>query len=427
MPEWFARWFKWREDRVSRVDSARGQFRDYVEPIVLGLMMEELTQTHGKQIVSKLDALVVSGEMKWKTARNIWGWVSKAMNDAAKCKEASLCVLDANPFAGVVGPDKGKKTAKQYLYPDELLQLLSCEAVPLWGRRLYAFAAYSYMRAGEIAAMKWADVETGRGFVTVDEAVDREGDRQAASKLRKQKLSTTKPRGTKGTKTDAARTFRLEPNVLPMLQAMSVDAKDTDGVLFPVLPPPSGRGGMAAVFRDDLLAAGVRRAALHNATPTRKAITFHDLRATACTWAAIRGGSELQIRGRSGHETLSVLSDYVRDAAPIRRGSFGEVFPELPECLLGSVSRRPESVPGVPRTPTFIEKFERDTGFESPSTTGTSQRDFPRRSENEPGKVSRPETPSDTRGRGTHDALAQAWSLLRRLRGELRGRQRRRD
>ncbi len=276
-------------------------------------------------------------------------------------------MLDANPFAGVVGPDKGQKTAKQYLYPEELLQLLSCEAVPLWRRRLYAFAVYSYMRAGEIAAIKWADVDTGPGFVTVHEAVDREGDRQAVSKLRKQKLSTTKPSGTKGTKTDAARTFRLEPNVLPMLQAMFVEAKDGRGLLFPVLPPPSGRGGMAAVFRDDLVTAGIDRQALHNATATRKAMTFHDLRATAVTWAAIRGDSELQIRARSGHETLAVLSDYVREAAAIREG-FGEVFPALPECLLRIGSERPESVPRVPRTPSFVEKFERDTGFE-PATS----------------------------------------------------------
>ena len=121
--------------------------------------------------------------------------------------------------------------------------------------------------------------------------------------------------------------------------------------------------------------------ALHNATPTRKAITFHDLRATACTWAAIRGDSELQIRGRSGHETLSVLRDYVRDAEAIKEG-VGTVFPELPTCLLGLASGQcPRSVPA---TPSFVAKFERDTGFESPSTTGTSQRNFPARSENAP-------------------------------------------
>jgi hypothetical protein len=35
--------------------------------------------------------------------------------------------------------------------------------------------------------------------------------------------------------------------------------------------------------------AGVKRAELHRTDKTRKALTWHDLRATGVTWMAIRG------------------------------------------------------------------------------------------------------------------------------------------
>jgi Phage integrase family len=90
---------------------------------------------------------------------------------------------------------------------------------------------------------------------------------------------------------------------------------------------------MARNLRRWLWKAGVRRPELHVATPTRKAITWHDLRATGATWMAIRNDAPLSIKRVLGHRTFATTEIYIREADAIREG-FGEVFPTLPAALL---------------------------------------------------------------------------------------------
>ena len=79
---------------------------------------------------------------------------------------------------------------------------------------------------------------------------------------------------------------------------------------------PSDRD-MARGLRRWLWHGGVRREELHTKAPTRKAITFHDLRATGLTWMAVRGES-------------------IRDG-------FGQPFPTLPTALLDAPAEEFES------------------------------------------------------------------------------------
>ena len=53
--------------------------------------------------------------------------------------------------------------------------------------------------------------------------------------------------------------------------------------------------------------------------PTRKAMTFHDLRATAITWCAVRGDDPLKIKQRAGHASFSTTEGYIREAENGRR------------------------------------------------------------------------------------------------------------
>jgi hypothetical protein len=68
---------------------------------------------------------------------------------------------------------------------------------------------------------------------------------------------------------------------------------------------------------------------VHDATATRKALTFYDLRATGITWCAVRGDEELKIMHRAGHENFSTTKGYVREAEAIRAG-FGVVWRRVP-------------------------------------------------------------------------------------------------
>lgn len=80
-------------------------------------------------------------------------------------------------------------------------------------------------------------------------------------------------------------------------------------------------------------------------------MTFHDLRATGITWAAIRGDDALKIMARSGHTEYGTMMIYVREAEVIRE-NFGDVFPELPEALVGIAHETPKRPNEAPKRPT---------------------------------------------------------------------------
>jgi hypothetical protein len=72
---------------------------------------------------------------------------------------------------------------------------------------------------------------------------------------------------------------------------------------------------------------------LHKGSPTRKPMTWHDLRATGITWLAVRGDDPLKIKQRAGHTTCQTTEGYIREAEAVRE-AFGDVFPTLPASVL---------------------------------------------------------------------------------------------
>lgn len=88
----------------------------------------------------------------------------------------------------------------------------------------------------------------------------------------------------------------------------------------------------AVLLREHLQLAGVTRAELFASDRTRRAITFHDLRATGITWAAARGDDSHRIKQRAGHKSFSTTEIYIREAENLREG-FGTPFPPLPADL----------------------------------------------------------------------------------------------
>ena len=99
------------------------------------------------------------------------------------------------------------KKAKVYLYPQEFERLIACEHLPLRWRRVFALATYLYLRAGELNALRWDDVDLDRGVVLVH---------QSANRLTGE-LKTTK--------TAMARRVPIEKELAPLLRAMHAEAK----------------------------------------------------------------------------------------------------------------------------------------------------------------------------------------------------------
>lgn len=143
----------------------------------------------------------------------------------------------------------------------------------------------------------------------------------------------------KPTKGRAARHVPIHPNLRPLLEVMSEQCSGS-GYVVPNMP---GKANMSTDLREHLMVAGVARADLYELTATTKHITFHDTKATACTWAAVAGVPPLTIMQRAAHRSVDTTMLYVRLAEERTEGRFGEPFPELPACLTAANARAPET------------------------------------------------------------------------------------
>jgi integrase len=292
--------------------------------------MAKVMRAELEMFVEYLDGRVRASEkpIAWKTASHVWGLVTRMFADACGAKQRDLRVREDNPALGVHGPDGGVRKAKVYLWPSELLALVSCKDVPLEWRRAFAVTTYLYARAGEANGLEWGDVDLERRVVHIHRAVDRD-------------TGELNP-----TKTSVARRVPIEPELLPLLKAMHAEA---DGEAR-VLAIDATDRKLSRQLQRCLRLAKVPRAELYVTDETRKAITFHDLRATGITWCAVRGDDPLKIKQRAGHATFSTTEGYIREAENLRDG-FGAVFPRLPASLIG-----PTIGPSEAPTAYFLEE-----------------------------------------------------------------------
>lgn len=312
------RWLADREGRIIGVERNRTQLRDYVLPVLGALDVRKFGRDDVERVRDNLDNKIAAGGIAWGTAANIWHLVTSICKDMATAKKRELRIRDDNPARDVKPPETGSTKAKQFLYPSEFLKFVQCKDVPLRMRRAVAIAVYTFARDGELRALRWGagDVDLEHGVLAITRALNRD-----TGKI-------------ESTKSGEGRRFAIETELLPLLHVMNDEAKGDGPVAS--LPPITHVSGYLRRF---LLKASVDRPELHKGSPTRKPLTWHDLRATGLTWLAVRGDDPLKIKQRAGHATFKTTEIYIRSAEAIRQG-FGEPFPPLPACLLGSRADR---------------------------------------------------------------------------------------
>jgi len=338
VPAALKRWVKaWLDDRRARgLTSVRendAHWRCHIAPVIGHRHVGHWTAADMRELCASLDAKVREGSITWKTAMNVWGTATRICADACASKLDTLRCREDNPARDVRGPDRGSSKARAFLYPSEVERFLASELVPLEWRRLVALAVYTYLRAGELSVLRWDDVNVEHGVITVHRAADR-----------------TKADGAeKSTKGRKPRRIPIEASLAPMLEQMHKTAGGK-GLVLPNIPSD---GNMARALRLWLERIGVDRAELHDASPTRKPLTFHDLRGTGITWMAVRGDHPLKIQERAGHARFSTTEGYIRTAETLQDG-FGEPFPALPRGVLngdaGHASVAPKALRIRPRT-----------------------------------------------------------------------------
>jgi len=316
---------RWLAERVGRINSIRddrSRMKHHILPTLGTLDVGSFTRDDVERLRDELDRKILDRELAWKTVASVWALVTSMCSDMVTAKKRQFRVRDDNPCRDVKPPERGSRKAKQYLFPSEFLAFVSCENVPLHWRRAVALAIYTYTRDGELRVLRWdhGDLDIEHGILSITRAYNRN--------LRK--VETTKSGET--------RRFAVERNLLPLLRAMHAE-KRGQGLVIQLMRERS----MAERLRKWLLRAGVTRPELHEGSPTRKPMTWHDLRATGITWMAVRGDDPLKIKQRAGHSTFSTTEGYIREAEAIRDG-FGEPFPSLPRCLLGIAPNRPGAI-----------------------------------------------------------------------------------
>jgi len=304
--KWIDAWFTDRERRgLKRQDEERGRWRKWAAPILDHLPVATVRRADVERLVERLDNAVIEDELSAKTAINVWTLVTAAMGDARSSKTLALRVRDDNPTTDVRGPDRGNERSKTYLYPAELLALMSCSDVPLTYRRLVALAVYTGMRQAELRGLRWDSVLWDEGKINVHQTEDRDG-----------KIATTKNKQT--------RKVPIEAALLPLLRTLESEATSDRVVL-----DDTDERDLATGLRAHLLAAGVTRPELHADDATRIHLRFHDLKATYVTWRAIRGDNPLAIMRHAAHQDFKTTQRYLAEAESSAFKST-DVFPALP-------------------------------------------------------------------------------------------------
>jgi integrase len=265
-----------------------------------------------------------------KSAQNVWVMMQAHFKAASRKGEVrALRIRNDNPVANVAGTSAPTRKAKQFLYPSELLRLVSEPTIPMHWRRGYAISVYAFLRSGELEALTFGDIDLEHHDISVNKALQSNG--------------TIGP-----PKNGEARTVPIEPALLPLLTVMRAEAietvarelgptakrRDVEARVrtLPVVPMPQ-RNNRPIVLREDMEKAGITRPDLFARDATRTPMTYHDLRATGITWAAVRGEAPFKLHAFAGHKSVSTTEKYIRRAATLGR-SIGEVFPQLPVSLL---------------------------------------------------------------------------------------------
>lgn len=235
--------------------------------------------------------LVTSG-MGAGTIKNVVNTMKAVMSSAVEGG-----AIKVNPCTGVRLP-RPSREEMLFLTASQVLDL--ADAIGSNHRTLILFAAYTGLRAGEIAALRWNRVDLRRGTADVVE-------------------SYTEVHGALvlgATKTYAHRTVRL-PRFLTELLGEQRALTGPDGYVF-----RDSRGGpmrhsnfYRRSFRPSVEVAGLPGG-----------LRFHDLRHTCVALLVAQGAHPMAIKQRLGHSSITVTLD-----------QYGHLLPALDESIAESL------------------------------------------------------------------------------------------
>lgn len=291
-------------DRVRAKNSSRDEelLRIYINPKIGPIPVHRVTLAHCDEVMAALPS-----KLSGRTRRHV-----------AQCLRRVMVLVvypgkhrESSPIPRGWVPSVFTDKAKECLYPEEDAALLSHTATPFLRRLAYGILDREGMRVSELGRLRWRDVDLVRGRVRLDE-----------------------------TKTDDRRSWKLRDDVVRALVAWrrTFSSDDDDA-------PIISEGGvqldvhrLARRLRDDLQAAGVKRAELFERSAVRQPLRAHDLRSTFCTLSLATGKTETYVCDRTGWRSSNMVALYRRRAREWNEMQIGELGPLdalLPELAIG--------------------------------------------------------------------------------------------
>jgi integrase len=281
---------RWYATTVTLKPKTREDYRSLLHNHVLPAV--------GDRAVASLDTLavrgwlagLVSGGLSPSRAKHAY-YVLYAVLEAA----IQAGALVRNPATGVRAP-RARSREMQFLSAGEVERLAEA-TVPPYGL-LVRFAAYTGLRAGELAALRVKRLDLLRGTVRVVESASEVGGRLILGP----------------TKTHAERTVRL-PRFLrdDLATYLASRSRDPDGFVFTA---PKGGQLRHNNFYQRLFCPALARAGLP------EQVRFHDLRHTCAALLIAQGAHPKAIQAHLGHSSIQVTMD-----------RYGHLFPDALEHL----------------------------------------------------------------------------------------------
>lgn len=277
---------------MKTIERYRELLRLQVNPHIGSLTLEKLRKAHVAEFIATLTRrgnTRTGAGLAPKTIKNTLSLLATSLEWAVEME-----VIQYNPASRVRSPKVPKRTAKAIDEAEacRLLEYAEAEG-SLWGR-LFTISLTVGARRGEVAALKWSDIDWTAGTVTICRA-----------------LSKTVTAGVlvKPTKTGNVRAVKLSPMALRALQSQHAiqtaeklknrDYQDASWVFANPLGETLNPVSISNAFKRIATAAEI--------STTR----LHDLRHTFASWLIADGENIETVKDALGHSTsYTTLTTY---------------------------------------------------------------------------------------------------------------------
>lgn len=338
-------WDQWAEETyfpvherkgTSTVQDMRWRWSKWISPHIGSLPMGPLPRDAAITFRNRLTKATEGDKrVRAKTVMNVWSVFTSAMgraftDDCPGWEDVRVGPHASNPCAGIKPPVDGETReddtrGRQWLYPREFGQLMSCGAVSLAWRRTHAIAAFTFLRPGELSELRWGDVDLDAGEIRVRRSWDAQARKARALTKTKQGL----------------RNVPIFPPLAPLLTLMKQEANDPRALVAPLAAKANADRDAAIFTRDHLRLAKLDRQELFDGSALFLPFDFRSWRTTGATWCVLANYDTASIVLWSGHKDLSTtLGSYIKQARDLRH-RHGDPHAPLPACLLGADENTP--------------------------------------------------------------------------------------